>query len=76
MKTRLRLFRHFKERKEKENGSDSDDSDDGSYIESQETLMEELYDLDIDIKSATADYKTSETNKKNATSVLNDITNV
>ena len=76
MKTRLRLFRHFKERKEKENGSDSDDSDDGSYIESQETLMEELYDLDRDIKSATVDYKTSETNKKNATSVLNDITNV
>ena len=76
VKTRFRLFWHFKERKEKEDGSDSNDLDDGSYIESQETLMEELYDLDRDIKSATVDYQTSETNKKNATSVLNDITNV
>ena len=73
VKARLRLYRHHKEVKAKE-GLDSDDSDEESFFESQETLMEELFDLDRDIKSTKEDLKTSEVNKKNAI-VLGDVTN-
>ena len=74
VKARLRLYRNYRERKDAKDGSDSDDSDEESFFESQETMMEELYDLDKDIKSTREDYKTSQA-KKSATSVLADVTN-
>ena len=44
VKAKLRLYRHFKER-------EGDDIDNDSYVESQETMMEELFDLEKDIES-------------------------
>ena len=68
VKTRLRLYHHFKERED--SGSDED-----SYIESQETLMEELYDISKDIETTKIDCETAQAEKVKASKALSDITN-
>ena len=71
-KARMRLFRSKKNIVDSNQNSDSDSNSDMDYEDSQVTVLEELFDLDQDIKSMSSDLKTVREKKDKAGKALSD----
>ena len=81
-KARLRLFRNkMKVRevnKKKRDGNVSDESDDSisEYEDSQETILEELFDIENDISTTEIDIDTANKKKSRASKGVEDVENI